>query len=41
MAFSYCWRYACLPGAFSHSPFIASVANLSTYNINLMPGGDW
>ena len=41
MAFSYCWRYACLPAAFSLSPFSATVTRLEALNINAMPGGNW
>lgn len=38
MAFSFCWRYKCLPDAFSRNEFTASVTNLDRYNIKRMPG---
>eukprot|EP00798_Chlamydomonas_sp_ICE-L_P016162 gene16162-22323_t len=39
MAYSYCWRYACLPDQFSYSTFTATMTNLTRYNIPRMPGG--
>jgi len=39
MAFSYCWRYKCLPTQFSTSNFTATVSQLDRFNIKRMPGG--
>ncbi|KAF5843883.1 hypothetical protein DUNSADRAFT_5 [Dunaliella salina] len=39
MAFSFCWRYKCLPDAFSRSNFTATVSGLERFNIPEMPGG--
>ena len=38
MAFSYCWRYKCLPSKFAVSDFIAFVPQLERFNIARMPG---
>ncbi|KAF5843295.1 hypothetical protein DUNSADRAFT_97 [Dunaliella salina] len=38
MAFSYCWRYKCLPNEFSSSDFTATVTQLDKFNIKRMPG---
>ncbi|KAF5843294.1 hypothetical protein DUNSADRAFT_96, partial [Dunaliella salina] len=38
MAFSYCWRYKCLPNEFSSSDFTATVMQLDKFNIKRMPG---
>ena len=38
MAFSYCWRYKCLPNKFSTSNFTATVTELTRFNIDRMPG---
>ncbi|KAF5834433.1 hypothetical protein DUNSADRAFT_8896 [Dunaliella salina] len=39
MAFSYCWRYHCLPSEFSRSEFTATILGIRTFNIPRMPGG--
>ncbi len=39
MAYSFCWRYKCLPDGFSRSAFTATMTNLSRWNIGNMPGG--
>ncbi len=39
MAYSFCWRYACLPDSFSSSEFTANMSGLAKYNIGRMPGG--
>jgi hypothetical protein len=39
MAYSFCWRYKCLPDGFSRSAFTATMTNLSRWNIPNMPGG--
>jgi hypothetical protein len=36
MAYSYCWRYACLPEVFATKTFTAVTANLSRWNIPRM-----
>jgi hypothetical protein len=33
MAFSFCWRYACLPDGFAQSDFSATVVDLSRFNV--------
>ena len=38
MAFSYCWRYRCLPSEFSSSVFTATIEKVSRFNIQRMPG---
>eukprot|EP00967_Tisochrysis_lutea_P066821 scaffold87168_cov18-Tisochrysis_lutea.AAC.1 len=39
MAFSYCWRYHCLPSEFSRSEFTATISGVREFNIPRMPGG--
>ncbi|KAL6764333.1 hypothetical protein V8C86DRAFT_3209110 [Haematococcus lacustris] len=39
LAYSFCWRYACLPDTFSTSDFNATVTDLTRFNIARMPGG--
>ncbi|KAL6750255.1 hypothetical protein V8C86DRAFT_2817451 [Haematococcus lacustris] len=38
-AFSYCWRYACLPDVFASSDFTATVTDLDRFNVKNMPAG--
>jgi hypothetical protein len=38
MAYSYCWRYACLPDVFATTRFSATVTDLDRFNIQLMEG---
>ncbi|KAG2453051.1 hypothetical protein HYH02_002386 [Chlamydomonas schloesseri] len=38
MAYSYCWRYACLPDVFSTRPFKATCKDLERWNIAKMQG---
>jgi len=38
MAFSFCWRYKCLPDQFSISNFTATISQLDKFNIKRMPG---
>ncbi|KAG2437447.1 hypothetical protein HXX76_006097 [Chlamydomonas incerta] len=38
MAYSYCWRYACLPDIFSTRPFKATCKDLERWNIAKMQG---
>lgn len=41
MAYSYCWRYACLPDVFSTNRFKATTTDLERWNIRMMSGGDY
>jgi hypothetical protein len=36
MAYSYCWRYACLPEVFATKHFTAKVQDLERWNIARM-----
>ncbi|KAL6749731.1 hypothetical protein V8C86DRAFT_952938 [Haematococcus lacustris] len=38
MAYSFCWRYACLPDGFAQSDFTATTPMLARFNIPRMPG---
>jgi hypothetical protein len=41
MAYSFCWRYACLPDDFASSRFSAVVTDLDRWNIGKMSAGDY
>ncbi|KAG2489046.1 hypothetical protein HYH03_012483 [Edaphochlamys debaryana] len=41
MAWSYCWRYDCLPQRFYAKPYKVTINQVTKHNIALMPSGDY
>ena len=40
-AFSMCFHWSCLPAAYNKQPYVITLANMTQYNIALMPPGIW